>query len=93
MCIRDRHNGRSIVFNGGWHDAGDLSQQLIQTAEVTWALFELAGALEDEEHAALRLRLREEALWGLDYVLKSRFGEDVYKRQRPADPQGSRYGA
>lgn len=77
-CHRDvvaKHNGRSIVFNGGWHDAGDLSQQLIQTAEVTWALFELAGALEDAEHAALRLRLREEALWGLDYVLKSRFGD------------------
>ena len=76
-CHRDAvavHNGKRLLFNGGWHDAGDLSQQLIQTAEVTWSLFELAAAL-DEDQRALRLRLREEALWGLDYVLKSRFGD------------------
>lgn len=76
-CHRDviaKHNGRSFVFHGGWHDAGDLSQQLIQTAEVTWSLFELAQALPREQ-LDLRLRLREEALWGLDYVLNSRFGD------------------
>lgn len=76
-CHRDAvavHNGKRLIFNGGWHDAGDLSQQLIQTAEVTWSLFELAAAL-GEDQRALRLRLREEALWGLDYVLKSRFGD------------------
>lgn len=76
-CHRDvvaKHNGKSFVFNGGWHDAGDLSQQLIQSAEVTFSLFELAAALPPE-HGDLRLRLREEALWGLDYVLRSRFGD------------------
>lgn len=76
-CHRDalaRHDGKSFVFHGGWHDAGDLSQQLIQSAEVTWSLFELAGALPPEQ-MDLRLRLREEALWGLDYVLRSRFGD------------------
>ena len=76
-CHRDvvaRHNGKSFVFHGGWHDAGDLSQQLIQSAEVTWSLFELAGSLPGEQ-IDLRLRLREEALWGLDYVLGSRFGD------------------
>lgn len=76
-CHRDvvaKHVGKSIVCNGGWHDAGDLSQQLIQSAEVTGALFELAAAL-DGEQTPLRLRLREEALWGLDYVLRSRFGD------------------
>ena len=78
-CHRDviaRHGGKSFVFNGGWHDAGDVSQQLIQTAEVTFSLFELAAALEaDVAHASLRARLIEEALWGLDYVLRSRFGD------------------
>ncbi|NLI22189.1 MAG: endoglucanase [Clostridiales bacterium] len=76
-CHRDviaRHGGRRFVFNGGWHDAGDLSQQLIQSAEVTWALFELAQALP-EDQLDLRLRLQEEGLWGLDYVLRSRFGD------------------
>ena len=76
-CHRDivaHHEGRSFVFNGGWHDAGDLSQQLIQSAEVTWSLFELAAKLPDEQ-MLLRQRLREEGLWGLDYVLKSRFGD------------------
>lgn len=76
-CHRDlvaSHGGRSFVFNGGWHDAGDLSQQLCQSAEVTFSLMELAAALPGEQ-ADLRLRLREEALWGLDYVLRSRFGD------------------
>lgn len=76
-CHRDvvaKHNGKSIVFNGGWHDAGDLSQQLIQTAEVTWSLFELEEALPQEQ-LDLRIRLLEEARWGLDYVLGSRFGD------------------
>ena len=76
-CHRDvvaRHNGKSFVFHGGWHDAGDLSQQLIQSAEVTWSLFELSCSLP-EEQTDLRIRLREEALWGLDYVLRSRFGD------------------
>ena len=78
-CHRDlvaHHGGRSFVFNGGWHDAGDLSQQLIQSAEITCSLLELAGSLRGKkEHQALRLRLMEEAAWGLDYLLKSRFGD------------------
>ena len=76
-CHRDilaRHNGRAFVFNGGWHDAGDLSQQLIQSAEVTLALFEMAETLRDTDLGLAR-RFQEEALWGLDYVLKSRFGD------------------
>lgn len=76
-CHRDvvaRYDGKSFVYHGGWHDAGDLSQQTIQSAEVTWALFELAEALPEEQFD-LKLRLREEALWGLDYVLRTRFGD------------------
>ena len=76
-CHRDviaKHDGKSFVFHGGWHDAGDLSQQLIQTAEVTASLFELADALPETQDA-LKARVREEALWGLDYVLGSRFGD------------------
>ncbi|MCR4622989.1 MAG: glycoside hydrolase family 9 protein [Clostridiales bacterium] len=76
-CHRDvlaHHDGKAFVFNGGWHDAGDLSQQLIQSAEVTYSLFEMYMCLKNRgEDGAFRFL--EEALWGLDYLLKSRFGD------------------
>ena len=46
----------------------------IQFAEVTLSLFELCEVLRRREDASYR-RFREEALWGLDYVLKSRFSD------------------
>ncbi|RXZ79957.1 endoglucanase [Paenibacillaceae bacterium] len=69
-----KHKGTVTSFNGGWHDAGDVSQQLIQTAEVTWALFEMAEQVEALDHD-LYLRLLEEGEWGLDFMLKTRFGD------------------
>lgn len=68
------HQGKQISFNGGWHDAGDLSQQLVQTAEVTLSLFELAAKVKNHDHP-LYLRLLEEAEWGYDFILKTRFGD------------------
>lgn len=67
------HNGLTLPYCGGWHDAGDLSQQTLQTAEVTHALFETAKAVRDD--APLYYRLLEEACWGLDFVLRTRFGD------------------
>ena len=67
------HNGLSMVYSGGWHDAGDLSQQTLQTGEVAQALFELAAAVKGD--TLLSQRLLEEACWGLDFVLRSRFGD------------------
>jgi hypothetical protein len=68
------HRGTKLAFHGGWHDAGDVSQQMIQTAEVTLALFELAERIQtiDED---LYLRLLEEGEWGLDFLLKTRYGD------------------
>ena len=43
----------SITMSGGWHDAGDLSQGVINTGEATYAMFALA-----ETHAAPRRRSR-----------------------------------
>ncbi|MEJ7770214.1 MAG: glycoside hydrolase family 9 protein, partial [Chitinophagaceae bacterium] len=37
-----KHNDKMIVINGGWHDAGDLSQGLINTSEAVYAMFTLA---------------------------------------------------
>lgn len=58
-----------ILFNGGWHDAGDLSQQLVQTTEVTLSLF---LAAKEEQDSLLAERLREEGAWGIDFILKTR---------------------
>ena len=65
---------KKIVMNGGWHDAGDLSQGLVNTGEATYALFALAERLtargEDPEMLATIL---DEARWGLDWVMRVRF--------------------
>ena len=67
------HLGQLLPYCGGWHDAGDVSQQTAQTAEITCALFECAEAVREDR--MLFLRLQEEARWGLDFVLKTRFGD------------------
>ena len=67
------HNGETIPFHGGWHDAGDTSQQSAQTAETVEILCE--HALKRGGSDALTLRLTEEAAWGLDFILRTRFGD------------------
>ena len=68
------HDGQRIVMSGGWHDAGDLSQGLINTGEATYAMFALAERLRARsDDPALVARLIEEAKWGLDWILKVRF--------------------
>ncbi len=63
-----------ITMSGGWHDAGDLSQGVINTAEATYAMFALAERLREEgRDPALVARLLEEATWGLDWVMRVRF--------------------
>lgn len=76
VCHRDRttaHKGQSIVSNGGWHDAGDMSQNLTNTAESTYALFALYEQVKEDP--VLSERVLEEAKWGLDFMLKTRFGD------------------
>ena len=75
-CHQDfvaEHNGVLLSFAGGWHDAGDTSQQALQSAEVVQAMFE--NARRCPEGSPLRLRLMEEAQWGLDFILRTRFGD------------------
>lgn len=66
------HNGRSISYGGGWHDAGDLSQQTLQTGDVAFALTEASLNCKDRKMAA---RLQEEAQWGYEFILHCRFGD------------------
>lgn len=73
-CCRDRfteHEGLKILANGGWHDAGDMSQNLTNTSESVVALFTLAKRVE--QNSRLCDRLTEEAMWGLDWIVKTRF--------------------
>ena len=65
--------GKSVPYGGGWHDAGDLSQQTLQTGDVAYALLE---AYEKQKgcNSTLATRLLEEAEWGLRFVLRCRLG-------------------
>ncbi|MBD5155878.1 MAG: glycoside hydrolase [Oscillibacter sp.] len=75
-CHQDilaNHKGETITFAGGWHDAGDVSQQAAQTGEAVQALFENARRCKGDR--MLYLRLMEEAQWGLDFILRTRFGD------------------
>ncbi|MEP6835649.1 MAG: glycoside hydrolase family 9 protein, partial [Gemmatimonas sp.] len=65
---------KRITMSGGWHDAGDLSQGVINTGEGTYAMFALADKIAQRgDDPALVDRLLEEAKWGLDWVLRVRF--------------------
>lgn len=71
QCI---HEDKSIIINGGWHDAGDLSQGVCNTGESVYAMYLLAEKFKTTDHE-LYERLLEEAGWGLDWLLKTRFGD------------------
>ena len=69
------HGDQRIVVNGGYHDAGDLSATG-HTPAMAYALLSLAESLKrQDEDPALTARLQEEARWGLNWVLKTRFGD------------------
>lgn len=74
LDLCSRHNEKTISYAGGWHDAGDLSQQTLQTADVTYALLEAYNTLK-ETNQPLAMRLLEEAEWGLEFVLRNRYGD------------------
>jgi hypothetical protein len=79
ICHRDWtcvHDDKSIVINGGWHDAGDFTQGLRNTGEAVYAMFSLAEQmLKRGMDSRLYERLLEEAQWGLDWILKTSFGD------------------
>ncbi len=71
-CIHP--DGRKINVNGGWHDAADVSQGVGNTAQGGLAMLELARALKNK-NKELYNRLLEEARWGLNWTLQTRFGD------------------
>jgi hypothetical protein len=78
ICHQDDytyHGDKRILVNGGYHDAGDLTATG-NTPAMAYGLFELAERLKQQgEDPALYNRLILEAEWGLNWVLKTRFGD------------------
>lgn len=72
--VTAEHEGVRMAYQGGWHDAADVSQQTVQTAEVAHALMEAARAVKETD-GALYGRLLEEVNWGVDFVLRTRLGD------------------
>lgn len=76
-CHRDwqgTYNGVTKVINGGWHDAGDLSQGSFRTGMVIYSMIDMLRQLElRDSDPEMQSLLLEEAVWGLDWLLKTRF--------------------
>ncbi|MFA6627707.1 MAG: glycoside hydrolase family 9 protein [Bacilli bacterium] len=73
-CRTVHPDGRRVPNFGGWHDAGDVSQFLIPTAEMSSALIDLAGKVKNDDED-LYERLLEEAKVGVSWLLRTRFGD------------------
>lgn len=76
MCHQDiiaSFGDISMSAAGGWHDAADVSQETCQTGETIQSLIEAADSVKSTNYP-LYIRLMEEASWGLDYILRTRFG-------------------
>lgn len=67
-------DGRTLSVAGGWHDAADLTQGVGNTAEAGIAMLELANAVKGKDQR-LYERLLEEARWGLNWTMRTRFGD------------------
>lgn len=79
-CHSDIHidyDGKIIPIHGGWHDAGDMAQQTLQTGEISYSLLQMAQTAQKKGNLELYNRLVEEAMWGMDFVLRSRLGDGV----------------
>ena len=70
-------NGKTVSYGGGWHDAGDLSQQTLQTCETAYSLLEVWQKTPDKR-SAWASRLLDEAMWGLRFVLNCRLGSGYH---------------
>ena len=73
-CRTVNNKGQSVPNFGGWHDAGDVSQFEICTAEMAESLIDLSNSYlkKDKKLAA---RLLEEAKIGTDWLLQTVFND------------------
>lgn len=73
-CRTMHEDGSSVPNFGGWHDAGDVSQFEIPTAEMAHAIVDLALQVKDKNRLMYE-RLKEEARVGLNWLLRTRFND------------------
>ncbi|MBP1539775.1 MAG: glycoside hydrolase family 9 protein [Prevotella sp.] len=76
ICHQDMqgvYGDEKKVINGGWHDAGDLSQGFWRTADGCIALMRCLDAVEGNGN--LKKRIADEAAWGVEWLLKTRFAD------------------
>lgn len=76
VCHKDLmslYDGKARSYMGGWHDAGDLSQQTLQSADVAFALAETYQNKKDID-PSLANRMKEEAIFGYRFILRNRLG-------------------
>ena len=72
--VCEHPDGRRLGVSGGWHDAADLTQDVSNTVRGGIAMLELAKSVKNKnEH--LYKRLLEEARWGLNWTMQTRFGD------------------
>ena len=78
LCHQDavtvHPDGREISVSGGWHDAADVTQGVENTARAGIAMLDLAQSVKNK-NKPLYSRLLEEARWGLDWTMRTRFGD------------------
>lgn len=67
-------DGRKRCVAGGWHDAGDLTQDSRNTAESALAMLEL-GCTAMKNEKELARRALEEGRWGIDWLMRARWGD------------------
>jgi hypothetical protein len=73
------HGDDKKIINGGWHDAGDLSQGSWRTSMAVYSMMANLEALGEREDAKpLADRIRSEIEWGLEWLLKTRFGDGYH---------------
>ena len=73
------HGETKKIINGGWHDAGDLSQGSWRTAmSVLSMMMNLETLAEMDGIEKLRELIQTEIVWGLEWLLKTRFGDGYH---------------
>lgn len=82
VCHKDWfgfHGDEKLSINGGWHDAGDLSQGYYRTAIGAYVLMRNWQVVNNNPAlAALSAKLKDEAMWGIKWLLKTRFPDGYH---------------
>lgn len=77
LDVMSKHpDGRLKCVAGGWHDAGDLTQDGRNTMECTLAMLETVERAQNSQ-PSLSDRMLEEARWGLDWMMRIRWGDGM----------------